>query len=67
MAVFDFAWSVPGAIGMYLAGLIMDNFDPRWIWYAAGLVGILAAFAFLVLHIQQRQEGESVPVPEPSA
>jgi MFS family permease len=66
MAIFDFAWSVPGAIGMYLAGLIMDNLEPRWIWYAAGMVGILAALGFLIMHIQQRQEGESVPVPEPS-
>jgi MFS family permease len=67
MAVFDFGWSVPGAIGMYLAGLIMDHFDPHWIWYAAGLVGILAALTFFLMHIQQRQEGEAVPVPEPSA
>jgi MFS family permease len=67
MAFYGFAWMVPGAVGMYLSGLIMDYFDPRRIWYAAALVGIVAAFAFLIMHVQQRQEIEIEPVPEPTA
>ena len=49
MAVFGFSWVIPSAVGPLLAGLIMDNGDPRWVWYAAGLVGLLAAGAFALL------------------
>ena len=54
MAVFGFSWIVPSAAGIFLAGLIMDNFDPRWVWYAAGLVGIIPVAVFMVLHRQER-------------
>ena len=56
MAVFGFAWVIPVAVGPLLAGLIMDNADPRWVWYAAGLVGLAAAGAFALL---QRRVGRS--------
>lgn len=49
MAVFGFSWVIPSAIGPLLAGLIMDNSDPRWVWYAAGLVGLAAASGFMLL------------------
>jgi MFS family permease len=46
MAVFGFSWVLPSAVGPLLAGLVMDNADPRWVWYAAGLIGLAAAGAF---------------------
>ena len=49
MAVFGFTWVIPSALGPLLAGLIMDNADPRWVWYAAGLVGLVATGAFALL------------------
>ena len=49
MAVFGFTWVIPMAFGVLLAGLIMDNGDPRWVWYSAGLIGLIAAAAFLLL------------------
>jgi len=54
MAVFGFTWVIPMAVGPLLAGLIMDNTDPRWVWYVAGLVGLVAAGAFALL--QRRVE-----------
>ena len=54
MAVFGFSWVVPATVGPLLAGLVMDNADPRWVWYAAGLVGLAATGAFLVLHRRAR-------------
>jgi MFS family permease len=56
MAVFGFTWVIPMAVGPLLAGLIMDHGDPRWVWYAAGLVGLVAAGAFALL---QRRAGRS--------
>jgi len=46
MAVFGFSWVIPMATGPLLAGLVMDYADPRWVWYAAGLLGLVAAGAF---------------------
>ncbi len=59
MAVFGFNWVIPSIIGPLLAGLIMDNGDPRWVWYAAGLVGLVAAGAFALL---QRRVGRVTEV-----
>lgn len=49
MAVFGFSWVIPFAIGPLLAGLVLDNLNPNWLWYAAGLLGVLAAAAFYLL------------------
>lgn len=46
MAVFGFSWVIPSTVGPLLAGLVMDNADPRWVWYAAGIIGLVAAGAF---------------------
>jgi MFS family permease len=52
MAIYGFTWTIPAAIGPLGAGLIMDNFDPRLVWYAAGLVLILSAVIFAFLHLR---------------
>jgi MFS family permease len=46
MAVFGFSWLIPIAIGPLLAGLVMDYWDPDWVWYLAGLIGLVAAGAY---------------------
>jgi len=56
MAAFGLSWAIPGMIGPLLAGLIMDNADPRWVWYAAGVTGLAAAAGFTLL---QRWMGDS--------
>ena len=50
MAMFSFSWTLPVAIGPLLAGLIMDNYDPNWVWYAAGILATIAVFGYLWLH-----------------
>ena len=63
MAVFGISWGIPFAIGPYLAGLILDNYDPRWLWYIAGVIGLLAVFGFLALHRRtETKESETSPV-----
>jgi MFS family permease len=47
MAAHGFSWVIPWAIGPLLAGLVMDNADPRWVWYWAGLAGLVAGAARL--------------------
>lgn len=61
MAVYGFSWMIPGAVGMYLAGLIMDNYNPAWVWYAAAVTGMLAALMFVALHLKRRSSPKVVP------
>jgi len=62
MAFSDFSWVIPSAVGPILAGLLMDNADPRWLWYASGLLSIAAAGAFAFLqHKKDSQAAISSP------
>lgn len=50
MAAFGFTWIIPSALGITLAGLIMDNYNPDWVWFAAGIVGTISAAMYLGMH-----------------
>jgi MFS family permease len=67
MAFYSMSWAIPSTLGPLLAGLIMDNYDPRWVWYAAATVGLAAAagFASLQLRASDRLK-EETPAAEPS-
>lgn len=49
MAVFGFSWVIPIAIGPLLAGIVLDNLNPNWLWYGAGVIGVLSAVAYYLL------------------
>jgi len=50
MAFFGFSWGIPYAVGPLAAGLILDNTNPQYLWWAAGFVGILATSMYLWLN-----------------
>lgn len=52
MAVFGLTWTVPSMIGPWAAGLVMDNYDPRYIWYIGGMLSVIAMLAFYFLHLR---------------
>lgn len=47
--VMGFSWMIPWMVGPLLAGLIMDNGDPNWVWYGSAILGTIAAAGFLWL------------------
>jgi MFS family permease len=66
MAVYGFSWTIPVALGPWAAGLIMDKYDPNWVWYACGIISTIAIAGYLILHLkihklssklQRRQNG----------
>lgn len=62
MAIHGFSWIIPFAFGPILAGFVLDNYDPRWLWYIAGGIGLLAVFGFLTLQRRMaREETEQIP------
>lgn len=50
MAVWGFGWLLPSVVGPLGAGLIMDNLDPRLVWYLAGVFCALSTAGYLLLH-----------------
>ena len=60
MAVAGFSWTIPMAIGPLAAGLIMDNYNPNWVWYACGIIMLLSATTFAGLHLKAAERFASV-------
>ena len=56
MAIYGFSWTIPTAIGPLAAGVIMDNYNSNWVWYACGIIMLLSAsiFAWLQLKASDR-------------
>jgi len=50
MAIFGLSWAISASIGPLLAGLVRDNFNPNWVWYGAGIMGIISAICFFLLN-----------------
>jgi MFS family permease len=50
MAIYDLGWTIPAAIGPAMAGLILDNYNPNYLWYIGGILCALAAIGFYALH-----------------
>ncbi len=48
-AVFGITWGLAFAAGPYFAGLILDNYDPNWLWYACGILGLISALGYYLL------------------
>jgi MFS family permease len=58
---YGFSWIIPFAFGPIMAGFVLDNYDPRWLWYIAGGIGLLAVLGFLAL--QRRTESKENEIP----
>jgi MFS family permease len=58
--VMGFSWMIPGMIGPLLAGLVMDNGDPNWVWYGCLILGLISSLGFIWLH--RFHQGGEVPV-----
>jgi MFS family permease len=48
--IYGNSWGISFAVGPYLAGLILDNYDPNLLWYACGVIGLIAILGFVGLH-----------------
>jgi MFS family permease len=66
MAVFGFAWVPPSALAPLAAGVVMDHYDPRWVWYASAILGTISAAMFFRLHQREvRQTAAAAPAGTP--
>lgn len=51
-AVFHTGWGVAAAFGPWAAGIVLDNYNPNWIWYAGGIICSSVALGFLLLKLR---------------
>ncbi|MGB2965041.1 MAG: MFS transporter [Anaerolineales bacterium] len=58
--VMGFSWMIPWMIGPLLAGLIMDNGDPNWVWYGSAILGIIATLGFIGLRNNHEKPNPSL-------
>lgn len=59
MAALHFSLSLSNLATPYLAGLVIDNYEPRWIWYTCGIVGSIAILGFAGLHLRTSNKKET--------
>lgn len=56
MAFFNLTWIIPNIFAPLMAGLVMDYFDPNWVWYLSGLLAVCAVFAFLIIYFHTKNK-----------
>jgi MFS family permease len=49
-AVFSYSWGIAFAAGPILAGVVLDNYNPNWLWYIAFGLGVCAALGYAWLN-----------------
>lgn len=62
MGVMGFSWMIPWMIGPLLAGLLMDNGYPNWVWYGSAILASISALGFLWL--RKNHAKKSIPLPK---
>ena len=50
MAAFQIGRQSAAAIGPLIAGVILDYYNPHWLWYGGGLICCMVAVGYLVLN-----------------
>jgi MFS family permease len=50
MAAFQIGRQSAAAIGPLVAGVILDHYNPHWLWYGGGLICVTVAAGYLVLN-----------------
>ncbi len=64
MAVFGFTWGIAFAVGPLAAGYIMENYDPRWVWYGSFLLGLIGTLGYLAMHAATQKRFVAKPAAE---
>ena len=59
MATLNLAVSISNLATPYLAGLVIDNYDPHWVWYTCGIVGSVAILGYIWLHFRMEKTIQS--------
>ena len=57
-------FAASSGVGNFLAGALMDRFDPRWVWFGCSLICAISIVGFYGLHLHTKErlnEKQEVP------
>ena len=49
MAAYRLGWGIASAVGPLAAGIVIDNYNPNWVWYAGGIICSMVALGYFIL------------------
>lgn len=52
LAIAGLSWAIPNMFAPLLAGIVMDQFDPHWLWYGSLIIGSIATFGYYLMHVK---------------
>ena len=58
--VMGFSWMIPWMIGPLLAGLLIDNGYPNWVWYGSAILASISVAGFLWLRKNDDETREPI-------
>ena len=58
--VMGFSWMIPWMIGPLLAGLLIDNGYPNWVWYGSAILASISVVGFLWLRKSHDETREPI-------
>lgn len=64
MAVSGVTWVVSASVGPLAAGIVIDNYNPNWVWYMCGLISAIAVIGYLLLDARGDPRLEAKPLVE---
>lgn len=64
MAFFGLSFAIPQTIGPWAAGLILDNYNPNWVWYGGGILCAIALAGYYALHLKLSKQPRFAPASE---
>ncbi|MBN1230750.1 MAG: MFS transporter [Anaerolineales bacterium] len=76
MAVFGFSWAISNMTGPLAAGVVMDNYNPNWVWFACGVFLLGSALLYFLIGLtgsdrlrvfDEQQPLSTLPAEEPEA
>jgi MFS family permease len=67
MGIFGFTWGIAFAVGPLAAGYIIENYDPRLVWYISFILGIVGTVGYLIMHAATQRRFKNIKVEEPAS
>ncbi len=49
MAASHLGWGIAASVGPLTAGIIVDNYNPNWVWYTGGIICSIIALGYFIL------------------
>lgn len=56
MAAYGLGWAIPNSVAPMLAGIVMDFYEPSWVWYIAGILAVIAVLCFGYLQFRVKDK-----------